>query len=101
MIDLTDLNFDEEINSSKKCLVYFWADWCVPCKRLSPIMQEIESEYDISVFKVNSDENPIKVSQFSVFSVPTVVLFKDGEPIKTIIGAMPKHLVVKEFSQWI
>lgn len=101
MIDITDSNFEEAINESKKCFVYFWAEWCVPCKRFSPIMQDIQSEYGINVFKVNSDENPEKVAEFSVFSIPTVVLFEDGAAIKTVSGAMPKHLIVKEFSKWL
>lgn len=101
MMQVTDATFNEAIGLSGKCIVYFWADWCGPCKRFSPILQEIQSEYGIQIFKVNADENPIKSSEFSVSSIPTVILFEDGNPIKTVIGAMPKHLIVKELSQWI
>jgi thioredoxin 1 len=101
MIELNDKNFDEAVNLSKKCLVYFWAEWCVPCKRFSPILSDVQKEYGIQIFKVNADENPVKSSEFSVSSIPTVVLFEDGVEIKKVIGAMPKHLIVKELSQWI
>jgi thioredoxin 1 len=101
VIDLTDKNFDEAVNLSGKCLVYFWAEWCGPCKRYSPILADIQSEYGIQIFKVNADENPVKSSEFSVSSIPTVVLFEGGQPVKTVVGAMPKHLIAKELSQWI
>jgi thioredoxin 1 len=101
MIELSDSNFDEAIGLSKKCIVYFWAEWCGPCKRVSPIIEEIQSEYGIDVFKVDSDKNPQKVSEFSVFSIPTMVLFEDGTAIKTVTGAMPKHLIIKEFIKWL
>ena len=101
MIELEDSTFDEAIAKSKKCMVYFWAPWCSPCKRFGPIIDEVQKENEIHVFKVNTDENLEKASKFSVSSMPTVVLFEDGMPVKTIIGAMPKHLFLKEIDQWI
>jgi thioredoxin 1 len=97
----TDNNFDEVISSNDLVLVDFWADWCGPCKMLSPILDEIANERGILVGKLNIDENPAKMEEYSVHSIPTMVLFKSGQPIKTIIGAKPKHLLLKELEEWI
>jgi thioredoxin 1 len=98
---ITDSNFNETINSHKVVLVDFWAEWCGPCKKLSPILDEISSENNLWVAKLNVDENPIKPVEFSVSSIPTMVLFEDGKPVKTIIGAKPKHVLLEELSKWI
>ncbi len=97
----TDNNFDEVISSNDLVLVDFWADWCGPCKMLSPILDEIANESGILVGKLNVDENPAKTEEYSVHSIPTMVLFKSGQPVKTIIGAKPKHLLLKELQEWI
>jgi thioredoxin 1 len=97
----TDNNFDEVISSNDLVLVDFWADWCGPCKMLSPILDEIANERGILVGKLNIDENPAKMEEYSVHSIPTMVLFKSGQPVKTIIGAKPKHLLLKELEEWI
>lgn len=98
---ITDDSFDKEIASHNLILVDFWAEWCGPCKKLSPILDEISSEIGLWVGKLNVDENPIKTQEFSVNSIPTMVLFKSGKPVKTIIGAMPKHKLIQEISEWI
>jgi thioredoxin 1 len=97
----TDNNFNEVINSNDLVLVDFWADWCGPCKKLSPILDEISDERGLLVGKLNVDENPAKMEEYSVHSIPTMVLFKSGQPVKTIIGAKPKHLLLKELSEWL
>ena len=97
----TDNNFNEVINSNDLVLVDFWADWCGPCKMLSPILDEIADERGLLVGKLNVDENPAKMEEYSVHSIPTMVLFKSGQPVKTIAGAKPKHLLLKELSEWI
>ena len=97
----TDNNFNEVINSNDLVLVDFWADWCGPCKKLSPILDEISDERGLLVGKLNVDENPTKMEEYSVHSIPTMVLFKSGQPVKTIIGAKPKHLLLKELSEWL
>jgi thioredoxin 1 len=68
---------------------------------LSPILDEISNERGLLVGKLNIDENPQKMEEFSVHSIPTMVLFKSGQPVKTITGAKPKHLLLKELSEWI
>jgi len=97
---LTDENFDEAIKSNGLMLVDFWAEWCGPCKKVSPILDEISKEHGILVGKLNIDENPVKPVEYSVTSIPTMVLFEDGVVIKTIIGAKPKHKMLEELSPW-
>lgn len=98
---VTDNNFDSVISENNKILVDFWASWCVPCQRLAPILEEIQQENNLLVGKLNIDENPVKTEEFSVVSVPTMVLFVDGVPVHRVTGAMPKHKLVQEFAQWI
>jgi thioredoxin 1 len=97
---VTDESFDEAIRSNGLILIDFWAEWCGPCKRVSPILDEISKEHGILVGKLNIDENPLKPVEYSVTSIPTMVLFEDGVVIKTIIGAKPKHKMLEELSPW-
>jgi thioredoxin 1 len=97
---VTDDNFDEAIKSNGLILIDFWAEWCGPCKRVSPILDEISNEHGILVGKLNIDENPVKPVEYSVSSIPTMVLFEDGVVVKTIIGAKPKHKMLEELSEW-
>jgi thioredoxin 1 len=98
---VTDSTFDETIKQNKLVLIDFWADWCGPCKKVSPILDEISSEFNLPVGKLNIDENQVKAQEYGVSSIPTMVLFEDGVAIKTIVGAMPKHQMIKELSDWI
>ena len=98
---VTDENFDRVLNSHNLVFIDFWAPWCGPCLKLSPILDEISIEKGLWVGKLNVDENPIKSEEYSVHSIPTMVLFKSGKPVKTITGAKPKHLLLKELSEWI
>jgi thioredoxin 1 len=97
---VTDENFDEAIKSNGLILVDFWAEWCGPCKMVSPILDQISEEHGILVGKLNIDENPLKPVEFSVSSIPTMILFQDGFVVKTIIGAKPKHKMLEELSEW-
>ena len=98
---VTDDSFNEVVSTNDLVLVDFWAEWCGPCKRLSPILDEISSDTGLLVGKLNVDENPGKMEEYSIHSIPTMVLFKSGQPVKTITGAKPKHLLLKELSEWI
>jgi thioredoxin 1 len=98
---ITDDSFDEAVSTNDLVLIDFWADWCGPCKKLSPILDEIADERGLLIGKLNVDENPVKIAEYSVHSIPTMVLFKSGQPVKTITGAKPKHLLLKELSEWI
>ena len=97
----TDSNFQEVLDQQDLVLIDFWAEWCGPCKKVSPILDEISLDTGILVGKLNVDENPKKMEEYSVHSIPTMVLFKSGQPVKTIVGAKPKHLLLKELEEWI
>ena len=98
---LTDQTFNQGIESNDIILVDFWAEWCGPCKMISPILDEISNEYSLPVGKLNVDENPEKAQEYSVQSIPTMVLFKNGKPVHTVLGAMPKHKLLKELAEWL
>ena len=90
----TDQNFEDEvIKSDIPALVDFWAPWCAPCRIVSPIIEELAKEYEgkLKVGKVNVDENPDSASQFGIMSIPSILVFKNGEPIKTMVGAQSKE----------
>ena len=98
--DLNHENFENEIsNSTLPVLVDFWAEWCGPCKTLTPILEELslELEKKLQVAKVNLDESQDLASKFSIRSIPTLLLFKDGELIDTKVGLLPKN----DLSEWI
>ena len=97
---VTDSTFDEVIKNDV-VLIDFWAEWCNPCKKLSPILDEISTETGLLVGKLNVDENPEKTQEYSVSTIPTMVLFKSGQPVKTIVGAKPKHILLKELAEWM
>lgn len=98
---VTDENFGRVLDSHNLVIIDFWAPWCGPCLKVSPILDEISTEKGLWVGKLNVDENPVKSEEYSVHSIPTMVLFKSGKPVKTITGAKPKHLLLKELSEWI
>jgi thioredoxin 1 len=98
---VTDENFDSVVSSHKTILIDFWAPWCGPCKKVSPILDEISSERGLWVGKLNVDENPIKSAEYSITSIPYMVLFRSGKPVKSIAGAKPKHILLEELSEWI
>jgi thioredoxin 1 len=98
---VTDESFDRVLDAHNLILIDFWAPWCGPCKKISPILDEISNERGLWVGKLNVDENPIKSDEYSVISIPTMILFKSGDPVKTIVGAKPKHVILEELSEWI
>ncbi len=96
---LTDATFDEVIaGSAEPVLVDFWAEWCGPCKTVAPILDELAEEQDgkLKITKMNVDENPTTPLKYQVQSIPTMLLFKDGELTKTVVGAKPKAALVAE-----
>ena len=98
---LTDDTFDQALKDNSIVLIDFWADWCGPCKKMNPILEEVSNETGLLIGKLNVDENIKKTDEYAVQTIPTMVLFKDGNPVHTIIGAMPKHKLLKELAEWI
>jgi thioredoxin 1 len=93
---INDQNFDEEVlGSSTPVLVDFWAEWCGPCKMVSPAVTELAEEMKdhLKVGKLNVDENPDSTSRYQVFSIPALKVFKEGKIIGEIVGAAPKHVI--------
>ena len=84
-------------------LVDFWAEWCGPCKMIAPILDEIADEQvgSLKIAKLNVDEAPNTARQYEVMSIPTMILFKDGEPVKKIVGAKPKDALLGELSDYL
>ncbi len=103
-ITLSDATFDEEINgASTPVLVDFWAEWCGPCKVIAPILDEIASEQEgrLTVAKLNVDDAPNIARRFGVMSIPTLILFNDGEPAKRVVGAKPKAALLGELAEYL
>ena len=100
LINITDEEFEDSIlKNSGVCLVDFWAEWCGPCKQISPILEEIASEEnnDITIAKINIDENPRIATDYGIRSIPTMLLFSNGELKDTKVGVLPKQ----ELNDWI
>jgi thioredoxin 1 len=100
---VTDANFAEEVlMSDKPVLVDFWAEWCGPCKKIGPILQEIAAEQDsLIIAKMNVDENPSTPSTYGITSIPTLNVYQGGQIVKTIIGAKPKAALVADLQPYL
>ncbi len=91
-IEITDANFDEIIKTGQPVLVDFWAEWCGPCKMIGPVVEELAGDFDgkAVIGKVNVDDNPAISARFGIRSIPTLLVFKNGEIVDKQIGAVPK-----------
>jgi len=102
--DVTDANFATEVLASKKpIMVDFWAEWCGPCRAVSPILDQIATEHaeKIDVVKLNVDLNPDTAMKYQITSIPTMKVFKGGEVVKTVIGAKPKPALEADLQEFL
>lgn len=95
-IEITDANFEQEVlNSSTPVLIDFWAVWCGPCRMIAPIVEELSGEYDgkVKIGKMNVDENRDTPMKYGIRSIPTLLVFNNGEVVDKLVGAVPKNAI--------
>jgi thioredoxin 1 len=98
LTEVTDINFAAEVlEAGQPVLVDFWAPWCGPCRIIAPHLEELDSEReDLTVVKMNVDENPETAAKYGIMSIPTLILFKNGQVAKQVVGALPKSRLQQE-----
>lgn len=102
--EVTDANFEElVINSKDTIMVDFWAEWCGPCRAVSPILDQIASEHadKIKIVKLNVDDNPQMAMKYQITSIPAMKVFRGGEVVKTVIGAKPKPAIESDLAEFL
>jgi len=101
-LDITDSTFEAEVlNSSVPVVVDFWAPWCGPCRKLGPVLDEIAQELEgkIKIVKVNTDENLKTAKEYSIIGLPSLLVFKNGQPVERLVGLMPKSSIVSNIEK--
>ncbi len=100
--DITDDTFDQEVlKAETPVLVDFWADWCAPCKMIAPIVEELANEYEgkVKFTKLDVDSNPRTATTYGIRGIPTLLIFSDGQPVKQVVGAVPKSVLKRNLEE--
>ncbi len=103
-LTLSDATFQEEISSATETVVVdFWAEWCGPCRKIAPVLDELAGEHagKLRIAKLNVDDNPETARRFQVMSIPTLLVFQDGEPKKRLVGAKAKSQLEAELAEFL
>ena len=104
VLEITDDSFENEVvNNKQLTLVDFWATWCGPCRKLSPLLDELAVEYKdkVKFVKIKADENMQSSQKYSISGVPSILLFKDGEPVERIVNIVPKNILVNTINKYL
>jgi thioredoxin 1 len=102
MREVTDATFDEEVlRDGGRVIVDFWAPWCKPCEAIAPVLEALAEEHGLGLVRLNIDEHVAVPSRYSVLSLPTVILFEDGKPLSTVVGARPRSQYERAWKAWL
>ena len=102
VLEITDESFENEVLKEEKLtLVDFWATWCGPCRKLAPVIDELAKEFDgkVKFVKIKADENMQTAQKFSISGVPSILIFKNGEPVERIVNMVPKNIIVNNLNK--
>ena len=103
IVNGTDAGFDEELRASCPVLVDFWAEWCAPCRVTAPVLDSLAGEKpgQIKIVKINVDHNPATAGRYDIRSIPTLMLFRNGQPVETLVGAVSKQALLQKIGPYL